>query len=352
MGNGKPGTNKLPNGIGVMKPLPLLILVILIVIACGGGAAPTTARPAATSAPQPTPTTTKAPEPSATPTPEPASKAVPEPTATTAPEPTAIKAPEPTATKSPEPIATIPPTAEPTDTPAPAPTDTPTPEPLPTATPAPPFDGEFLLFVQQPADASFTGKTVLFKVDELTAAETATWQQGGVDELSMTALSEPPGYTGELPREPGGFTDAAFTAGGLLASPVLQPLPPHVFKGTVTIDRKPAPENTAVTAWIDGVQVPGAEATVQAKLVAAGASLGPVGEALKPLVDNLVRVWKFDAATQDWSFYDPRPGFGQFNTLRAVASGEFYWVVLKERQTATLNGQNRTLVAGWNPLAW
>ena len=206
--------------------------------------------------------------------------------------------------------------------------------------------------MHQPAGASFTGKTVQFKVKELTATETATWQQGGVDDLTLTALSEPPGYIGELPRERGGFADAGFKSGGLLASPVVQPLPPHVFKGTVTIDGKPAPEHTAVTAWIDGVQVPGAEATVQANPLAAGALLGPVSEALKPLGDNLVRVWKFDAANQDWSFYDPRPGFARFNTLRAVASGEFYWVVLKDGQTATLNGQNRTLVGGWNPLAW
>lgn len=174
-----------------------------------------------------------------------------------------------------------------------------------------------------------------------------------MDELTLTAVNVAANYRGSIPKKAAGPAGAFSGSGAPLASPLLQPLPPHVFKGTATIDGKPAPQHTAITAWIDGVRVPGAEAVLQENPgVAANAPLGPVAEVLKSLGDNLVRVWKFDPATQDWAFYDPRPEFTPFNTLRAVASGEFYWVVLKNGQTATLNGQDRTLVAGWNPVGW
>jgi hypothetical protein len=81
---------------------------------------------------------------------------------------------------------------------------------------------------------------------------------------------------------------------------------------------------------------------------------------LAPLVegDNLVRVWHFDPATQSeppdfgWSLFDPRPVFAPANTVAELVSGRFYWIGLKQSQTATLNGKQRVLFAGWNPVTW
>jgi hypothetical protein len=207
--------------------------------------------------------------------------------------------------------------------------------------------------VHQPDGAVFAGKTMKFKLGEREAAESATWQSGGVDILDLTASSTVQSRTGVLSDEPAGVSNASPQAGGVLASPARQPAPPYVLVGTASIDGILVPEGTIVTAWADGAQVPGAEAAVQAKPTASSAgALHPVGKALEPLGDNLVRLWKFDAATQAWAFYDPRSALADFNTVNQLASGEFYLILLDAGQSATLNGQQRNMFAGWNPVVW
>lgn len=81
---------------------------------------------------------------------------------------------------------------------------------------------------------------------------------------------------------------------------------------------------------------------------------------LAPLIegDNLIRVWHFDPATQNdapnfgWFLYDPRPVFAAANTVELMVSGLFYWINVKQTQTVTLNGKQRPLFAGWNPVTW
>ena len=74
--------------------------------------------------------------------------------------------------------------------------------------------------------------------------------------------------------------------------------------------------------------------------------------------DNLIRVWHFDPATQNdapnfgWFLYDPRPVFAAANTVELMVSGKFYWINVKQAQSVTLNGQPRSLFAGWNPVTW
>jgi hypothetical protein len=77
-------------------------------------------------------------------------------------------------------------------------------------------------------------------------------------------------------------------------------------------------------------------------------------KALAPLVaaDNLLRVWTFDNATKEWSFFDPRPVFAAANTIKELVTGRVYWVNATRNQTATLNGKERSLFAGWNIVAW
>jgi hypothetical protein len=60
--------------------------------------------------------------------------------------------------------------------------------------------------------------------------------------------------------------------------------------------------------------------------------------------DNLVRVWRFDNASQEWSFYDPRPAFASANTMDNTASGDIVWVNV----IAEVSFQDGTLFAGWN----
>ena len=81
---------------------------------------------------------------------------------------------------------------------------------------------------------------------------------------------------------------------------------------------------------------------------------------LAPLIDddNLVRVWHFDPSAQDtppgfgWALYDPRPIFALANTVTRLTTGKFYWVSVKKNRTVTLNGKERVLFAGWNPVSW
>ena len=60
--------------------------------------------------------------------------------------------------------------------------------------------------------------------------------------------------------------------------------------------------------------------------------------------DNLVRVWRFDNATQTWAFFDPRPAFADANTLTEASSGDIVWVNVIEQTTF----QGQTLFPGWN----
>jgi len=74
--------------------------------------------------------------------------------------------------------------------------------------------------------------------------------------------------------------------------------------------------------------------------------------------DNLQRVWHFDPSQQSvapdfgWFLYDPRPVFAAANSVDLIAGGKFYWINVREAQTAVLGGVSRSLFAGWNPVTW
>ena len=74
--------------------------------------------------------------------------------------------------------------------------------------------------------------------------------------------------------------------------------------------------------------------------------------------DNLQRVWHFDPSQQSvapdygWFLYDPRPVFAAANSVTEIAGGKFYWISVREDQTAVLGGVSRSLFAGWNPVTW
>ena len=61
-------------------------------------------------------------------------------------------------------------------------------------------------------------------------------------------------------------------------------------------------------------------------------------------ITGLVRVWKYDNATQGWEFYDPDPALaGAVNYMNA-ASGDIVWISVTEQETF----QGSMLYPGWN----
>lgn len=88
-------------------------------------------------------------------------------------------------------------------------------------------DGSYFLIVKHPEGGAFAGRTVTFKIGEFAAEESATWIQGGGDELDLTANSGPGPASSITPASP----STQQRLGGLLA----QPLPPHIFLGTASL---------------------------------------------------------------------------------------------------------------------
>ncbi len=78
------------------------------------------------------------------------------------------------------------------------------------------------------------------------------------------------------------------------------------------------------------------------------ALVGPqaVTRLFEPLLENgnLERVWRFNNEDKSWTFYDPRPIFAQFNTLRLVRPP----VILIIRVTRSQVFRGEQLSAGWN----
>ncbi len=273
-----------------------------------------------------------------TPTPTPTSpRAVPNPVPT--PVPTAIT---PTTVQR-QPVAAGPPTPtrRPTATPRPTPTpmSTPTPTPRPTPTMVPiPFDGVYTLVVDQGA-GSFVGKTVSFKVGNLDARETAIWEQGGTTGLDFTAFSG----RNRCSKDAGGECNGDTSKGGLLAAPMAQRVPPHMFTGTAEVDGAPASAGTTVSAWISGELV--AESLVTARRVPDAATR--TARLFRSLDNNLNVVWRFNIQIEAWEFYSPYLIFSKVNTYTDATRGDIVWVDVGDHQLF----QGQDLFAGWNLIA-
>ena len=104
-----------------------------------------------------------------------------------------------------------------------------------------------------------------------------------------------------------------------------------------------------VTVWVGGVKLPGAEAIVMPR---PAPSTPPAAGSLKSLGNNLVRVFGFNNAAKQWSFYDPLFPCASGNTLTSMVPGEAYFLQVERDQTAVLNGRENRLSAGWNLIPW
>ena len=136
--------------------------------------------------------------------------------------------------------------------------------------------------------------------------------------------------TGVLPVLPPGVKVVSSTVGGVKSFSSFNVLEPDV-PPTPTFAPTPAPTPTPAPS---------------------------IGLATLISDENLVRVWHFDPSDQDtppsfgWALYDPRPIFALANTVTRLTTGKFYWMSVKENRTVTLNGKERVLFAGWNPVSW
>ena len=206
--------------------------------------------------------------------------------------------------------------------------------------------------VAQPQGKSFTGKTVEFRIGGLTAAETSSWAEGGVTRLALTAS----GNLGRVTPVTPAFTASAalplIRTSGLLARPLMQPAPPQIFVGTATVNGAGVPEGTVVSAWVDGEAVPGAEGAIVPTPDATPGDTGGAAQALAPLGDNLIRVWRFYPPTQSWMFFDPSPELAPYNTITELEAGVLYQVIVEESQNAVLNGRDRALYAALTWIDW
>jgi len=153
--------------------------------------------------------------------------------------------------------------------------------------------------------------------------------------------------------------------------------------GDIDVRPAPVPSTNSEGAFIAKVLIPQANTgsqSVQAKVsstvaattytvtkIAPTATPSPVAAAMAPadalaaLIsnnDNLQRVWHFNPSQQSvapdfgWFLYDPRPVFAAANSVDEIAGGKFYWINVREAQTAVLGGVSRSLFAGWNPITW
>ena len=76
----------------------------------------------------------------------------------------------------------------------------------------------------------------------------------------------------------------------------------------------------------------------------------PAKEVFRPLSDNgsLVRVWRFLNRWQRWEFYDPGPGFEQFNTLERINLSSDSPAIAIINVSSSQRFRGYTLRRGWN----
>ena len=77
-------------------------------------------------------------------------------------------------------------------------------------------------------------------------------------------------------------------------------------------------------------------------------------EGLAPLLERgiLVRVYHFDEASQEWTFYDPRPEFGAAISLTEMVPGQSYCFEISQNETVNLGGAAHSFPEGWILFTW
>jgi hypothetical protein len=147
-------------------------------------------------------------------------------------------------------------------------------------------------------------------------------------------------------------TVTTLTVGGVDA----RPAPVPATDGTGTLSTEIMVPSLAVGSHAISITIASTTASANFSVTSTGISAAAsdaVGDAIgTPVGDNLVRVFAFDNATKDWSFYDPSPDLADANTLSNVSAGSVYWIKTLEDATVALNGTDRALYSGWNLVSY
>ena len=147
-------------------------------------------------------------------------------------------------------------------------------------------------------------------------------------------------------------TVTTLTVGGVDA----RPAPVPATNGNGELSTEIMVPSLAVGSHAISITIASTTASANFSVTSTGISAAAsdaIGDAIgTPVGDNLVRVFAFDNATKDWSFYDPSPDLADANTLANVAAGSVYWIKTLEDATVALNGTDRALYAGWNLVSY
>ncbi|MCY4365565.1 MAG: hypothetical protein OXE17_05000 [Chloroflexi bacterium] len=132
-----------------------------------------------------------------------------------------------------------------------------------------------------------------------------------------------------------------------VAATPLPPATPNVV--TASLSNEPPGSNTGAGAGETGS--PETSATTGA--VEPGIPV-PVAGAVAPLGENFVVAWHYIETTDDFVFYDPK--LPEESTLKAMASGQTYLIMVDESVTVVINGKELHFVCDentcWNTVVW
>ena len=240
--------------------------------------------------------------------------------------------------------------------------------------------GQFSLLV-----SAESGDSLSFRIGELTAEQSASWQLGTRDHGFILTASNAADPCFALPP------------GARALVEVEQPY--HEITGKATVNGWPAPLGTPITAWQDfddqprqiGYTLAGAEGSFALQIIgiadlitfrigkmgtrenlfsgrsgrgtfkiALTAKDGPCTgygsgtEMEELLADKFIRAFTFDNAAKEWLFYDP--AVGDASTLQTFIPGRAYFILVSENVGVSLNGNYQELshIAGngWNLIVW
>ena len=153
--------------------------------------------------------------------------------------------------------------------------------------------------------------------------------------------------SGSVATEANVDSSAANASSRPASSMVTDTLTSDVVTTSTAVPNRSKTSSTAATLLYGTTMVSAAAAPTLGPSSGASLALAPLTSA-----DNLLRVWNFSNATKEWFFYDPRPAFSAANTLTEMVPGQPYWIMVVGNQSTILNGNSRSLYAGWNLIPW
>ena len=143
------------------------------------------------------------------------------------------------------------------------------------------------------------------------------------------------GSASPAPAQPSGANTGAEVPG----PPLIQAAPQAVAAAASQSPASPAPSAAPPSQETD---------------IAAVAAAAPVAEAMAPLGDRFVRVWHWVQETGEFIYYDPLAP--EESTLKAMASGKTYLILVTESVNVLVNGQHLEFVCEngdcWNRVVW